>query len=178
MSNQTENKPAVTTLNAIFGIPTVITQDEKERPYVIEDLVATYNAKGTLGGLKYIFCTKTLKKITCFGGNLHGKVHRYGGIENLLTKFVCKDAGGVMVRTQTGVSEVEVKKLMDRIAELEAKNAPAPAAELKKLEVIDVQAVEIVPPADTDDTFEAEMALLEAEEAKSNQLQLADSENE
>ena len=44
---------------------------------------------------KYILCTVTGQKVTCFGGNLLAKIQKYGTIENLLDTFVSREGANV-----------------------------------------------------------------------------------
>lgn len=69
----------------------------KEVAYDLDTYVAQYQAKGTLPS-QHIYCTSSGKRITCFGDNLHSKVTKHGGIENLLMSFVCKDAKGPSIK--------------------------------------------------------------------------------
>lgn len=103
-----------------YGLPTTITINGKEKAYIIDNLVEQYNKLGRLPGITHIYCTKTLKLITCHGPNLLGKVQRHGGIKELLTTFVCKDAGGNTMRATAGISKLDIENLKK---ELEAAKA-------------------------------------------------------
>lgn len=58
-------------------------------------------------------CNKCTMGITCTHGNLHSKVKKFGGINNLLTKFVCKTCKS-NVKEEADLQQPRVKK--DKVA--------------------------------------------------------------
>lgn len=86
----------------------------KKVNYDIDAMCAQYTERGTLPTTK-IVCTKTGKLITMFGENLHRRVYRFGGIRNLLTKFVCSEAGGRLPRQTRRKTLEDLQKQIERL---------------------------------------------------------------
>jgi hypothetical protein len=104
-----------------YNLPTTININGKDKAYNVDAMVEHFNKVGRLpAGITMIFCTKSLKMITCFGDNLHNKVRRHGGIFELLTTFVCKDAGGVIMRTKAGTQTVDVSAMQIELDKMKA----------------------------------------------------------
>jgi hypothetical protein len=58
--------------------------------YVIKAEEALLKQTGKLTSHPHIFCVKCQGKTTAFGTNLQGKIQKAGGLEPLLTSFVCR----------------------------------------------------------------------------------------
>ena len=111
----------------------------KEVNYDYEVYVAQYKAKGTLPS-QHIYCTASGNRITCFGDNLHGKVNKAGGIENLLMNFVCKDARGPSVKapkvsgkvnkTESVLASLSIEELQAALAAKQAAGTTVSAEEV------------------------------------------------
>lgn len=128
----------------------------KEVEYDIEKFVAQYQLRKTLPSTK-IVCTKTGNLITAFGPNLHGKVEKYGGIENLLTTFVCKAAGGVMRGPGAGSSQCDtVESVTKRLAELKDKLEVLKKKEKEELLVMKAKVAAAEAAGEFDDVLEEE----------------------
>ena len=59
--------------------------------YVIKAEEALLKQTGKLTSHPHIFCVKCEGKTTAFGSNLQGKIERAGGLEPLLSTFVCRE---------------------------------------------------------------------------------------
>ena len=158
-----------------YGLPTTIATGSsgKEKPYIVDDIVKNYLAKqgnNAVGpqniapGVQHIYCTKTHKRVTCYGGNLLGKIAKAGGIHNLLTTFVSKDAGGVTMKATGTTTTVDVDGLKAELDALKAENA--------KLKGTPIEQATIVP----DETLALEpgKSELSVDASTSGQLVLAD----
>jgi hypothetical protein len=55
-------------------------------------LVNHYNSNNKKLPTKYITCTRTGEQVMMFGTNLESRIAKFGGLENLLLKFISKKA--------------------------------------------------------------------------------------
>ena len=109
--------------------------------------IKMYNEERKLPSTR-VPCTVTGKGIVMFADNLHARVIKFGGIENLLDTFVCreaKQAGANSIKEQLETIKAERKatRLAQRNAKLEAlaakKSAKAtatPAAEVPETQPV------------------------------------------
>ena len=162
-----------------YGLPTTIItgSNGKEKPYIVDDIVKNYLAKqGTNAvgpqniapGVQHIYCTKTHKRVTCYGGNLLGKIAKAGGIHNLLTTFVSKDAGGVTMKATGTTTTVDVDGLKAELEALKAENLKLKGTPIAQVTVIEDETLALEP-------GKSELSL---DVSTSGQLVLADGSDE
>jgi len=86
--------------------------------------IAMYNAERKLPSTR-VPCTATGKGIVMFADNLHARVIKFGGIENLLNTFVCREAkqasaNSIKEQLETIKAERKALSLVKRNTKLEA----------------------------------------------------------
>ena len=95
--------------------------------------ITMYNSERKLPSTR-VPCTVTGKGIVMFGDNLHARVIKYGGIENLLDTFTCREArvsATSVVKEQIALIKAERKAM--RTAKREAKITLMQAKKNEKL---------------------------------------------
>lgn len=83
--------------------------------------IKMYNEERKLPSTR-VPCTVTGKGIVMFADNLHARVIKFGGIENLLNNFVCREAqtsGANAVKEQ--IAQIKAERKAKRLAKREEK---------------------------------------------------------